>query len=206
MREGPDSGGRRIVYSIGHSTRREEDFVELLKGHGIGLLVDVRSIPRSRHNPQFNSEVLPELLRGFSIRYRHMPGLGGLRRARKDSRNTGWRNRSFRGFADYMETAEFAMNVEELANLSRSDTVAMMCAESLPWRCHRSLIADALIVRGVEVRDIIDVSAPRIHSLTPWARVDGLSILYVSPDDITVSVPHASDQQELFAGKRSATK
>lgn len=150
----------------------------MLKAHGVELLVDVRTVPRSRHNPQFNREFLPQSLAAAGIRYEHMPGLGGLRRPRKDSTNTGWRNLSFRGYADYMQTDEFVENLDFLQKLDQEQPVAIMCAESVPWRCHRSLIADALLVRGVPVHHIMSETKANAHQITTFARVDGSRITY----------------------------
>jgi len=155
----------------------------MLAAHGVELLVDVRTVPRSRHNPQFNRDALPESLRTAGIRYLHMPDLGGLRHARLDSANTGWRNLSFRGFADYMQTPEFAAALEQLIELSGDSRVALMCSEAVPWRCHRSLIADALSVRGIPVEHIMTASSLRPHALTPFAKVDGDKIIYTSDDE-----------------------
>jgi uncharacterized protein (DUF488 family) len=159
------------LYTIGHSNRTLELFVSLLLGNEIEHLVDVRTIPRSRHNPQFNKEILPENLQKVGIAYSHLAGLGGLRRARSDSFNRGWENASFRGFADYMQTKEFEDSLGKLMDFARERTLACMCAEAVPWRCHRSLIADALTVRGYPVYHIMSrVSAP-LHKITPWAQV-----------------------------------
>lgn len=166
------------MLTIGHSNRPLPAFIDLLQAHGVRLLVDVRTVPRSRHNPQFNRESLPLALAGNAIRYEHLPGLGGLRRARKDSPNTGWRNLSFRGYADYMLTDEFARNLETLQQLERGDRLAIMCAESVPWRCHRSLIADALTIRGIPVEHILSASKTQPHQLTSFARVEGHRITY----------------------------
>ncbi|MBX6419974.1 MAG: DUF488 domain-containing protein [Nevskia sp.] len=166
------------VWTVGHSTRPLAELVALLKAHGIAQLADVRSIPRSRKNPQFNADTLPTALAAAGIDYLHCPALGGLRRPRKDSPNDGWRNESFRGFADYMQTAAFASALEELLALARAKPTAMMCAEALPWRCHRSLIADALTVRGVDVLHIGGSSRAAPHRLTPFAQVDGLRLSY----------------------------
>ncbi len=152
--------------------------MELLRAHRVDLLVDVRTVPRSRHNPQFNRETLPGALAPAGIGYLHMPGLGGLRRARPDSRNLGWRTPGFRGFADYMETAEFEKNLAELIRLAGERQAAIMCAEAVPWRCHRSLISDALLVRGVAVGHILSASRAEPHSLTPFASVEGVRITY----------------------------
>jgi uncharacterized protein (DUF488 family) len=152
--------------------------MELLKSHGVEGVVDVRTVPRSRHNPQYNKESLPAILAMEGIKYVHMPGLGGLRQARRDSINKGWRNKSFRGYADYMQTPEFEVNLEELLELARRRRVAIMCAEAVPWRCHRSMIADALTVRGVQVEHIARVRRRNPHTLTPWAHVQGPHITY----------------------------
>lgn len=150
----------------------------MLKAHGVKLLVDVRTVPRSRYNPQFNRQTLPQALVAEGIDYEHMPGLGGLRHSRKDSPNTGWKNLSFRGYADYMLTAEFAQSLEILENLDRRQTTAIMCAESVPWRCHRSLIADALTVRGIPVSHIMSQTRANPHRLTAFAKVEGARITY----------------------------
>ncbi len=167
------------ILTIGHSTRPIGEFLGLLQEHGVELLVDVRTIPRSRRNPQFNIDALPGALAAAGIRYLHMPALGGLRHARPDSVNTGWRNASFRGYADYMQTAEFERALEELMAAAR-DRLAVMCAESVPWRCHRSLIADALAVRGIQVGHITGKGAPKPHQFTAFARVEGTRVTYPS--------------------------
>jgi uncharacterized protein (DUF488 family) len=166
------------VFTIGHSTRTWEEFLELLRAHGIERVVDVRSIPKSRHNPQFNRETLSRKLRGARIGYVHLSKLGGLRHARRDSPNMGWRNASFRGFADYMQTKEFEQGLQRLIKLARLKKTAIMCAEAVPWRCHRSLIADALTVRGIRAEDIISGNRTQIHKLTPFGRVHGDCIIY----------------------------
>jgi uncharacterized protein (DUF488 family) len=168
----------RPVFTIGHSTRPIEDFIALLKAHEIQLLVDVRTVPRSRHNPQFNRDTLPGSLRPAGIDYLHMPELGGLRHARKDSTNLAWRNLSFRGFADYMETPEFEKGLAHLINEAQTRRTAIMCAEAVPWRCHRSLIADALVARGVEVLEISSLTRTQPHRLTPFAQVEGMKVHY----------------------------
>ncbi len=167
-----------LVFTIGHSTRPLDEFIDLLKTHGIKMVIDVRTIPRSRHNPQFNLETLPESLKSEKIGYTHMPGLGGLRHTRRDSPNTGWQNSSFRGFADYMQTEQFEKNLKKLIALVRRKRSGLMCAEAVPWRCHRSLIADALTVRGITAEHIMSKGAPQLHKLTPFARVDGRRITY----------------------------
>lgn len=166
------------LWTVGHSTRSIEEFIALLEAHGIRQLVDVRTVPRSRHNPQFNQDALPASLSGAEIHYLHMPPLGGLRHARKDSINTGWRNISFRGYADYMQTPEFAAALAELIRLAHELPTSIMCAEAVPWRCHRSLIADAAMVRGMKVEEIISKSSTRLHKLTPWSHVNGEHITY----------------------------
>ncbi|HET6628964.1 MAG TPA: DUF488 domain-containing protein [Woeseiaceae bacterium] len=167
-----------IVFTIGHSTRSFEELVTMLRAHGVERLVDVRTIPRSRHNPQFNRDTLGPALRNRRIAYRHMKNLGGLRRTSPDSPNTGWRNASFRGYADYMQTEEFGEALDRLVALAEEKTSAIMCAEAVPWRCHRSLIADALIVRGYEVRDIMSEKSAKPHKLNPMAKVEDGHITY----------------------------
>lgn len=166
------------MLTIGHSTRPIDDFIRILRAHGVETVVDVRTVPRSRHNPQFNADTLPETLAAAGLAYIHMPVLGGLRHARPDSPNTGWRNASFRGYADYMQTPEFAAALEELVALGRRTRAALMCAESVPWRCHRSLIADALAARGLSVEHIMSETGRRPHQVTSFARVEGTRITY----------------------------
>jgi uncharacterized protein (DUF488 family) len=167
-----------IILTIGHSTHPLETFITLLQAHGVTLVADVRTVPRSRHNPQFNKETLPEQLKLAGIGYAHLPGLGGLRRAKADSPNRGWRSDSFRGYADYMQTPEFAAHVQELIKMAQKERLALMCAEAVPWRCHRSLIADALEVRGLKVEHILGLKGRQPHRLTGFARVQGLEITY----------------------------
>jgi uncharacterized protein (DUF488 family) len=166
------------IFTIGHSTRPIEEFVHLLQLNGVAQLVDIRMVPRSRTNPQFNRETLPESLKTAGIRYLHMPTLGGLRHARPDSPNTAWRNASFRGYADYMQTPEFAAAIEKLIELGAQTQIAIMCAEAVPWRCHRSLVADALSARDIPVEDIIGPARRQAHKLTPFARVEGTHVWY----------------------------
>jgi uncharacterized protein (DUF488 family) len=161
------------IYTIGHSTRPIEEFLDLLQAHHIGQVVDVRTIAKSRHNPQFGEDELRKSLARRKIDYQRMEGLGGLRHTTKDSVNTAWRNASFRGYADYMQTPEFAENIERLIAGAKDKTTVIMCAEAVPWRCHRSLIGDALLIRGVRVEDIMSAKAAHPHKLTPWARVNG---------------------------------
>ena len=167
-----------VIFTIGHSTLPIERFLGLLRTYGIERLADIRTVPRSRHNPQFNADALTEALTANGIDYAAMPTLGGLRHPRKDSPNTGWRNESFRGYADYMQTAAFAEALDKLIGMSREQRLAMMCAEAVPWRCHRSLVADALSVRGVPAIDILSNAESRPHELTRFAHVDGTRLTY----------------------------
>jgi uncharacterized protein (DUF488 family) len=170
--------GQARIYTVGHSTRSAEELVELLRAHGIQTLVDIRTVPRSRTNPQFNQDTLPRTLAEADLRYVHLPRLGGLRRARADSPNGAWRNASFRGYADYMQTDEFTRGLEELRELTPDGPLALMCAEAVRWRCHRSLVADALYARGVEVLHITSRTRAEPHKLTPFARLHGRQVLY----------------------------
>jgi len=170
-----------VILTVGHSTRTLESIVDLLREHGVEKVVDIRTIPRSRHNPQFNRETLPDGLKAAGIGYIHWAGLGGLRHAHRDSPNGGWQNSSFRGFADYMQTEDFEESLKKLIDLSEQEQVVMMCAEALPWRCHRSLVADALKVRGVAVEHIMSLKKRQVHELTPWAHVEGTVITYPPP-------------------------
>ena len=174
----PRKAKPRTLFTIGHSTHPWPEFRDLLRAHGIERLIDVRTIPRSRHNPQFNRTTLAAKLRGARIRYVHLRRLGGLRHTRRDSPNVGWRNTSFRGYADYMQTREFEDALQRLIKLARQKSSAIMCAEAVPWRCHRSLIADALTVRGIPVAHIVSAAKAREHSLTPFAKVRGHHITY----------------------------
>lgn len=178
-----------LVMTIGHSTRPIVEFIHLLKSHDVQRLVDVRTVPRSRHNPQFNRDQLPPSLHAARIHYSYMPGLGGFRHARPDSVNMGWRNASFRGYSDYMQTPDFQQHLDALIGLAQQEKIAVMCAEAVPWRCHRSLIADALLVRGVEVREITGVSGTRLHVLTPFAQVNGTQIVYPAGPSKEESIP-----------------
>lgn len=167
-----------LICTIGHSNRPLEIFLDLLLQNGITRVLDVRTVPRSRHNPQFGQELLPASLREAGISYTHIPALGGLRRARPDSPNMGWRNASFRGYADYMQTEAFQDEVALLAAGARQEHFVLMCAEAVPWRCHRSLVADALLLRGVRVEHIIGPGARKKHALTPFAHVADGNITY----------------------------
>ncbi len=184
--EKPRRAGRRvaswptppIIRTIGHSTRQLEAFIAALRAHDIQCVADIRTIPRSQRNPQFNQDSLPDALQVAGIGYVHLPELGGLRHARRDSPNTAWRNASFRGFADYMQTPEFDRGIERLLRLARRKRVALMCAEAVPWRCHRSLVADALLARGLRVEHILNARQARPHEITPWAKVRNHRVTY----------------------------
>ncbi len=170
------------IFTVGHSTRSFEELIAILRAHDVERVVDVRTIPRSRHNPQFNREVLSKALHNRRLGYRHMKALGGLRRADPASINAGWRNASFRGYADYMQTPAFEKALAQLIDLAKQKPTAIMCAEAVPWRCHRSLIADALTVRGYEVRDIMNAGSAKRHALNRLAKVHGRQITYPAED------------------------
>jgi uncharacterized protein (DUF488 family) len=178
------------VLTVGHSNRPFEEFLRLLRAHGATLVVDVRKMPGSRRNPQFGRDTLPDALRRAGIGYTHLPGLGGLRRRRPDSPNTGWKNASFQGYADYMLTPEFRQSLEELLEKAKGERAVLMCAEAVPWRCHRSLIADVLVVRGVPVEHILGPSRTQPHVLRPWAVVHGERIIYPPPADGGAAADH----------------
>ena len=167
-----------LVFTIGHSTRTAQAFIRLLRAHGVQRVIDVRTIPRSRHNPQFNRDQLSPALHRARMHYTHMPGLGGLRRARRDSSNTAWRNASFRGYADYMQTAEFDKNLSRCIALARRERVVLMCAEAVPWRCHRNLVSDELLRRRVEVIHILGPGSTRPHTAPPYARFEKDRVIY----------------------------
>lgn len=171
------------IFTIGHSTHSFPEFAELLEAHDIEELVDVRSIPRSRHTPQFNEAVLAKSLAKRGIRYAHLADLGGLRHAKKDSKNRGWRNASFRGYADYMATPEFRRGLDALEELARERPTAIMCAEAVPWRCHRSMIADALIVNGWSVKDIMTKTSAPLHKKTPFLKIKRGVLTYPGPTE-----------------------
>lgn len=171
------------VFTVGHSTLPIERFLHLLATYRIAQLADVRTVPRSRRNPQFNADALDDSLRGAGVVYVPLRELGGLRKARPDSPNAGWRNESFRGYADYMQTQEFAVGLARLVELAAERRTAIMCAEAVPWRCHRSLVADALLVRDIGVVEILSETSYRDHSLTPFARVSGTSVTYPPAQD-----------------------
>lgn len=176
-----------IIYTIGHSTRTIDQFLALLQAHRVDNLVDVRTIPKSRHNPQFSQADLAKALSNFGMRYEHLPLLGGLRHARKDSINIGWDNLSFRGFADYMQTEEFDRGLERLKAIAQERTTAIMCAEAVPWRCHRSLIADALTKQKWQVRHIQSKKTARIHTITPFLRKRSGKLVYPKVDEASRS-------------------
>ena len=166
------------LYTVGHSTRPIDDFIMILKAHEIACLADVRTIPKSRHNPQFNSDLVKTSLKEAGIRYVHCPGLGGLRKPRHNSHNQGWKNAGFRGFADYLETKECAAAIEELVRLASKQRTAVMCAEALWWRCHRSLISDALRVAGIPVVHLLDQKKTAPHRLTSFAHIENGRLSY----------------------------
>jgi uncharacterized protein (DUF488 family) len=172
----------KTIYTIGHSTRPANEFLSILKVFGIELLADIRTLPRSRRNPQYDQASVKRLLAEHDIGYVHLPGLGGLRRPKKDSPNMGWVNESFRGYADYMQTQEFEKAIEDLVARAAETQIAIMCAEAVPWRCHRSLVGDALVSRGIQVQDIISEKNVTAHHLTAWARVEGLQVTYPKPE------------------------
>lgn len=186
-----------VVLTIGHSTRTWKAFRDLLRAHRIKRVIDIRTIPRSQHNPQFNRAVLAKTLRAARIGYVHLRKLGGLRHARRDSLNMGWRNASFRGFADYMQTSEFEAGLHRLMKLARQKRSTIMCAEAVPWRCHRSLIADALTIRGVRVEDIMSEKRSQVHSLTSFGQVRGNRIIYPA-----AAAGKSSDKAEVTSSDR----
>jgi uncharacterized protein (DUF488 family) len=190
------------IFTIGHSTHSIDEFIGVLEGHGIKKVIDVRTIPKSRHNPQFNGDSLAVSLPARGLTYRWMKSLGGLRHAGKDSPNGAWRNASFQGYADYMQTREFAESIEDLAERGRSNNTAIMCAEAVPWRCHRSLIADALVVRGIEVLDIMSGKSAKPHTLTPFAHVEGTRVWY-PPEDSSAGATSGGESTRGSSGHRS---
>lgn len=175
---GPAPTSSPTIFTIGHSTRTFEDFVAILKSQGVQAIADVRLIPKSRRYPHFADSLLAEQLPKSDIRYLPFKSLGGRRRPSKDSVNVGWRNESFRGYADFMQTPAFVEALEMLMAEARQSVLATMCAEAVPWRCHRSLISDALLVRGWNVLDILSMTKATPHKLTPFARVEGVKITY----------------------------
>jgi uncharacterized protein (DUF488 family) len=180
------------MLTIGHSTLPIDRFLAILRDHGVRVLADIRTVPKSRHNPQFGQENLRPALEAAEIGYLWQPTLGGLRRPKKDSINTGWRNASFRGYADYMQTPEFDAALDDLLETSLPEHTAVMCGEAVPWRCHRSLVADALTVRGIAVEDILHTAQGKSrrepHKLTPFARVENGRLWYPAEDDLFAGV------------------
>ncbi len=172
------------IYTIGHSTRTIEEFVKLLEIYKIKIVTDVRTIAKSRHNPQFDKDKLSKSLQKHNIVYKHMEGLGGFRHTTNTSVNKAWENLSFRGYADYMQTPEFAKSIEELIKTAEEKQTVIMCAEALPWRCHRSLIGDALLIRGIHVENIMNEKVSGPHKLTSFAKVDGKIVTYPGYDII----------------------
>jgi uncharacterized protein (DUF488 family) len=168
-----------IIYTIGHSTKTAKELIKIIKAHGVKKVVDVRTIPKSRHNPQFNLDTIRESLKKAGLKYEHMEILGGLRKADKNSKNTGWRNLSFRGFADYMQTEKFEEGLTRLKKVASKQPTAIMCAEALPWRCHRSLIADAFTVQKWKVFHIMSQKTAQEHKLTPFLKVRKGKFLYL---------------------------
>jgi uncharacterized protein (DUF488 family) len=168
-----------VVYSIGHSTRPLAQFIALLRAYSIHTLVDIRSIPRSRRNPQYDQVALQQAVQADGLVYKHLTALGGHRRTREDSPNAGWLNAAFRGYADYMQTEAFEQGLRELVEVNRvAGPIAMMCSEAVPWRCHRSMVADALVARGTSVLHILGPSRARPHRLNPMARIEGAALSY----------------------------
>ncbi len=166
------------IFTIGHSNRSLDELAAMLGSFGVKTLADIRTVPRSRHNPQFNTDRLGAALAPHGIAYAPLPALGGLRKARKDSPNAAWRNASFRGYADHMQTAAFDEGLDRLLALASGGPTAIMCAEAVPWRCHRSLVADALLARGIPVAHIMAAGRANPHKLTSFARVDGARVTY----------------------------
>lgn len=167
-----------VIFTVGHSTHEIHEFIEILRAYGIKRLIDIRTIPRSRHNPQFSREELAKTLRSKRINYKHMKDLGGLRHTTANSVNQGWRNKSFRGYADYMATKEFAAALDKLIEISKEKPIAIMCAESVPWRCHRSLVADALTNKGILVKHIMSKTSSKEHTFSPMAIMQNGHIIY----------------------------
>ncbi len=168
------------IFTIGHSTRPLDGFIDLLRQNEVEAVMDVRTIPRSGHNPQFNGQTLAAALAAHGVGYLHMPELGGLRHPRADSLNKAWKNPGFRGFADYMQTPEFRQALDKIISMAHRTKVTLMCAEAVPWRCHRLLIADALTVAGYKVEHIIGKGRRLPHTLTSSAHIDGDRLTYPS--------------------------
>ncbi len=166
------------IWTVGHSTRSFQELVEILAGAEIRLLVDVRTVPRSRRHPHFSRDRMPAALARCGVGYRHEPLLGGFRRPRRDSIHIGWTSEGFRGFADHMDTEEFRGSLASLVELAGRERLALLCAEAVPWRCHRSLISDALLARGIEVVHLLGRGRQSLHRLTPFARIEGDRVVY----------------------------
>ncbi|MBX5439813.1 MAG: DUF488 domain-containing protein [Thermoflavifilum sp.] len=175
------------ILTIGHSVHPLDEFISLLKLHGVQLLADIRSFPGSRHVPQFNAEALAASLQAENIAYKLVKNLGGRRKAHVDSINTGWHHPAFRGFADYMQTADFARGLIELLEMASQQRTCIMCAEAMPWRCHRSLVADALLIKDVQVWHIFPDGSLHPHRLTPFAQVRNGILIYPSPDNLPLA-------------------
>jgi len=186
---------KQTIFTIGHSTRALDELVDLLRGHGVRRVIDIRTIPRSRRNPQYNRETLGPALRSRKIGYVHLKGLGGLRHAKPNSKNLGWHNASFRGFADYMQTPGFEAALRRAIKLSKDKPSALMCAEAVPWRCHRSLVADSLAARKFSVDHIISVARANRHRLTSFARVRGRKVTYPSDKPLRRKPPVRKSKQ-----------
>ncbi len=181
-----------VVLTVGHSNRTLEEFLALLQAHGVEKVIDVRRFPSSRRYPHFNGPALAAALAAVGIGYRHIPELGGRRRPRPDSVHTAWKTLGFQGYADHMETLAFQMALETVVAEAAQARIALMCAEAFPWRCHRRLIADALVVRGIRVEHIRDLQRREPHRLTPWARVEGTRLIYASPAALWDALPARS--------------
>jgi uncharacterized protein (DUF488 family) len=167
-----------VIYTVGHSTRTADEFLALLRAHGVQLVADVRTVPRSRRHPQFTRETLARFLDTQAIGYEHYPALGGLRKPRRDSVNTGWRHPAFRGYADHMESDQFQRALDDLVRIASVQSTAIMCAEAVWWQCHRRLLADALLVRGVPVRHILSEAEAKPHELSEFARASDGRVTY----------------------------
>lgn len=188
---------RQSVFTIGHSTRAFEEFLELLRAHGVERVIDIRTIPHSRRNPQYSLETLGPSLKEAAIDYIHVKDLGGLRRPAPNSKNVGWRNAGFRGYADYMNTPEFESALSRAIELSQRKRTALMCAEAVPWRCHRSLVADALTAHKFTVKHIMSVKVANRHKLTPFAQVRGEKVTYHSDKPARRNSAIAKSKQQL---------
>jgi len=185
---GENARSKATVFTVGHSTLPLQRFLEIFEAHGIELVADVRTVPRSRHNPQFDREVLPGSLRQEGIDYVHLSGLGGFRKPTGEATNDGWRNSAFRGYADYMQTAAFEQELAGMIELATDRTAALMCSEALPWRCHRSLIADALSTRGHSVVHLMGGGGVHPHRLTSFAVVDGERLTYPAAQALDLDI------------------